>query len=248
MPPCGLRRDFAEAGRAGPADSTQGLRTAIGGAVLGIRRPNLSVTTVLRTRSARLSPKSLALALVALLPVAACAPAPREAPPPLMPVMQWDHHPEAQEWTAATLAALQSDGAELLSEIPADIGTWCPAYVAAAPEQRAMFWAGLLSALARFESTWNPAAVGGGGQWFGLVQIAPATARAYGCEADSGAELQDGSANLECAVQIAAETVTRDGVVAANRGGFAADWGPFMSAEKRLAMAAWVSQQSYCQG
>jgi hypothetical protein len=190
-----------------------------------------------------------ALALLALVPVVACAPAPEpQDTPEALPVMQWDHHPEAPEWTEATLAALQSDGAELLSEIPADIGTWCPAYVAAAPEQRAMFWAGLLSTLARFESTWNPSAVGGGGQWFGLVQISPDTARAYGCAADSGSELQDGSANLECAVQIAAENVTRDGVVAADRGGFAADWGPFMIAEKRAEMAAWVSQQSYCRG
>jgi hypothetical protein len=162
--------------------------------------------------------------------------------------MQWDHHPQADAWTEATLAALQTEGAELLSEVPGDIGTWCPGYVTADADERAAFWAGLLSALARFESTWNPAAVGGGGQWFGLVQISPSTARLYGCDADSGSELQDGSANLECAVQIAAETVTRDGVVAANRGGFAADWGPFMSAEKRAQMAAWVSTQSYCQG
>jgi hypothetical protein len=185
--------------------------------------------------------------LAALVPLIACAPAP-EPVPEVLPVMQWDHHPQGDQWTAATLAALQDEGAELLSHIPGDIGTWCPAYVTAPPEERALFWAGLLSALARFESTWNPQAVGGGGRWFGLVQISPSTARHYGCDADSGSELQDGSANLECAVQIAAETVTRDGVVAANRGGFAADWGPFQSAEKRAAMLAWVSSQSYCQG
>jgi hypothetical protein len=190
---------------------------------------------------------SRASILAALVPVIACAPAP-EPVPEALPVMQWDHHPQGSEWTAATLAALQDEGAELLSHIPGDIGTWCPAYVTAPPEERALFWAGLLSALARFESTWNPHAVGGGGQWFGLVQISPATARHYGCDADSGSELQNGSANLECAVQIAAETVTRDGVVAANRGGFAADWGPFHSADKRAAMLSWVSSQSYCQG
>jgi hypothetical protein len=202
--------------------------------------------TIMRVRPKRAT-MLRAAALAALLPVIACAPAPDPVPDAL-PVMQWDHHPQGDVWTEATLAALQTEGAELLSEIPGDIGTWCPGYITADPDERAAFWAALLSALARFESTWNPAAVGGGGQWFGLVQISPATARAYGCDADSGSELQDGSANLECAVQIAAETVTRDGVVAANRGGFAADWGPFMSAEKRAQMAAWVSTQSYCQG
>lgn len=163
--------------------------------------------------------------------------------------MAWDHTGDhTNEWTEATLDALQTEGAVLLSEVPADIGTWCPHYVQAAPRERAAFWAGLLSALARFESTWNPQAVGGGGKWFGLVQIAPATARGYGCDADSGAELTDGAANLECAVEIAASTVTRDGVIAAGGGGFAADWGPFASAAKRSEMAQWVSSQEYCQG
>jgi hypothetical protein len=161
--------------------------------------------------------------------------------------MAWDHQGEhTDEWTEATLAALRTEGAALLSEVPADIATWCPQYVQAEPEERAAFWAGLLSALARFESTWNPQAVGGGGQWFGLVQISPGTAQAYGCDATTGTALTDGAENLECAVEIAARTVTRDGVVAAGGGGFAADWGPFASAEKREQMAAWVSRQEYC--
>jgi hypothetical protein len=201
----------------------------------------LTKTPSLRARLLRVS------ALAALVPLIACAPAP-EPVPAALPVMQWDHRPEADEWTAATLAALKTEGAELLSEIPDDIGAWCPGYVSADADQRAAFWAGLLSALARFESTWNPRAVGGGGRWFGLVQISPSTARLYGCDADSASELQDGSANLACAVQIASETVTRDGVIAANARGFAADWGPFHSAEKRAAMREWVSRQSYCQG
>lgn len=184
-----------------------------------------------------------ALAMIAAL--AGCAPAPPPGPEAL-PVTQWDHHPQGDAWTAATLAALRDEGAELLVSVPADIATWCPGYPTADHDDRAHFWTGLLSALARYESTWNPQAVGGGGKWFGLVQIAPSTARGYGCDADSAAELKDGSANLACAVQIASETVTRDGVVAANRGGFAADWGPFASAEKRSAMAGWLASQSYC--
>lgn len=190
------------------------------------------------------------MALAAFLPtLAACAPPPVPvAVPEALPIMAWDEHAESEEWTEATLAALRTEGVALLSEVPGDIGTWCPGYVEAESEQRAAFWAGLLSALARFESTWNPNAVGGGGQWFGLVQISPGTARSYGCSADSGSELTDGSANLACAVRIASQTVTRDGVVAAGGGGFAADWGPFASSSKRAEMAEWVSSQSYCAG
>lgn len=164
------------------------------------------------------------------------------------PVMRWDHRPEAALWTKTALEALQTHGAALPALVPADIEAWCPAYPQADPATRSAFWAGLISALAKHESTWNPAAVGGGGRWFGLVQIAPATARGYGCEARSGAALKNGEANLSCAIRIMAHTVPRDGVVAARGRGVAADWGPFHSAAKRTDMAAWTRNQSYCQG
>ena len=190
-------------------------------------------------------------ALAVVMTTAACANLPAEesvaiAVDEALPVMQWDHQPESAEWTEAALEALRSEGIGLLSEEPADIRHWCPGYVEAPEEDRAAFWAGLMSSIARFESTWNENAVGGNGRWFGLLQIAPATARAYGCDATTGRDLQHGEANLECAVRIAARTVTRDGVVAQNGGGFAADWGPFSSANKREAMAAWVREQEYC--
>lgn len=191
-----------------------------------------------------------ALSTVAL--TAACANLPAEqsvvaaAVDEALPVMAWDHRPDGEDWTEAALEALRSEGIGLLSEEPADIRHWCPGYVEAPEEDRAAFWAGLMSSIARFESTWNEEAVGGGGKWFGLLQIAPATARGYGCEATTGDALKDGEANLACAVRIAARTVTRDGVVAADGGGFAADWGPFSSANKRASMAAWVSEQEYC--
>lgn len=193
---------------------------------------------------------SLRIAAVAVLMAsAACARLPEpEAAPAALPVMQWDHAPDSADWTEATLDALRTEGAALLSEVPEDIAHWCPGYAEAPQEERAAFWAGLLSALARYESTWNEDAVGGNGRWFGLVQISPRTASAYGCEADTGAELTEGEANLACAVRIAAQTVTRDGVVAADGGGFAADWGPFTRADKRAAMAEWVRSQDYCQG
>ncbi len=160
--------------------------------------------------------------------------------------MRWDHRPEAGEWTRTAFAALGSHAAVLPTLVPSDIAEWCPAYPEATLPERQMFWTGLLSALARHESTWNPEAVGGGGRYFGLVQISPATARFYGCEATSGSALQNGSANINCALRIWAQTVPRDGVVAADRGGVAADWGPFVQADKREDMRVWVSSQPYC--
>ncbi len=160
--------------------------------------------------------------------------------------MRWDHVDDGALWTQATLEALDTHGAALLDIVPGDIATWCPDYPESDPEERALFWTGMISALAKHESTWNEEAVGGGGLWFGLVQIAPATARGYKCEVGSGAALKDGVANLRCGVRIMAHTVARDGVVSAGMRGVAADWGPFHSRAKRTDMIEWVSQQSYC--
>jgi Transglycosylase SLT domain len=166
-----------------------------------------------------------------------------------LPVMRWDHRPEADQWTAATLNAVARYDAVLADDVPADIGTWCPGYAKASVEERRIFWAGLLSALAKHESTWNPKASGGGGKWIGLTQIAPATARGHGCEATNVSELKNGAANLECAVAIAADKVAQDGLVAGNGNrGLGRDWAPFRADSKMADMAAWTRAQSYCQG
>jgi hypothetical protein len=162
--------------------------------------------------------------------------------------MRWDHVPASDGWTEATLAALDSHGQNLVNTTPADIAAWCPGYAKSDEEGRKAFWAGLLSTLAKHESTWQPAVVGGGGRWFGLVQISPATARYHGCRAGSGEALKDGAANLSCAVRILDTTVPRDGVVSAGMRGVAADWGPFHQQSKREDMRAWMLSQPYCTG
>ncbi len=163
------------------------------------------------------------------------------------PAMRWDFHPEAPAWTGATLAALEDDGAVLASLVPSDIATFCPGYAENGMFERRAFWAGLFSALAKHESTWNPAASGGGGRWIGLLQIAPPTAANYGCDARSAAALKDGSANLSCAVRIAAVQVARDRMVAGDgTDGVGRDWAPFRNASKRADIAAWTRSQDYC--
>jgi hypothetical protein len=187
-------------------------------------------------------------ALAALLVLAACAaPKPAEEMSFVAPPMQWDHHPEAEEWTESTLVALSSKDPLLSERVPADIAEWCPAYPEAPVEARRAFWAGLLSAVARYESTWNPQASGGGGRWIGLMQISPRSASYYGCEATSPGALKDGEANLECAVEIMSEQVAKDGLVAGNgTRGIGRDWAPLRSSEKRAEMAAWTRSQPYC--
>jgi len=180
-----------------------------------------------------------------LAPAASARPVAREVW--AMPRLAWDDHPQGARWTVAVMAALRGHGAPLLDVVPRDIAAWCPGYPQADAGQRAAFWAGLVSALAWQESTHSPTAVGGGGQWFGLVQIAPGTARWRNCAVGTGEALLDGPANLRCGIRIMAATVPRDGVVAQGMRGVAADWGPFHSDRKREEMRAWVRGQDYCQ-
>lgn len=168
---------------------------------------------------------------------------------PVMPLMRWDGKPGSDGWTQTTLLAVAQYDPSLAGEVPSDVAQWCPGYETASLPDRRAFWVGMFSALAKHESTWNPSAAGGGGQWIGLTQISPATARQYGCEATSTAALKNGSANLACAVRIAAAQVGRDGVVAGGGAlGMGRDWAPFRKAAKRADMAGWVSEQAYCQG
>lgn len=167
-----------------------------------------------------------------------------------IPAARWDFRSERERWGRAALKALRNHGAALVRETPADVASWCPGYASGDAIQRRAFWVGFLSALAKHESTWNPRAVGGGGLWYGLLQILPGTARGYGCAARSGAELTDGAANLSCAIRILAVTVPRDGVIAQSEprwSGVAADWGPMRSPAKRQEMANWLRGQDYCQ-
>ncbi|MGB3556833.1 MAG: transglycosylase SLT domain-containing protein [Jannaschia sp.] len=165
-----------------------------------------------------------------------------------MPDLRWDHVNGSSRWTRAAMRALESHGDRLVDTVPRDIEQWCPAYVEGGEWERKAFWAGLLSTLSKHESTWRPQAVGGGGLWYGLVQILPATARGYGCEARTGEALKDGAANMSCAVRILNRTVPRDGVVARGMKGVAADWGPFHSTRKREDMRRWLVDQPFCNG
>ncbi|ETX29238.1 transglycosylase SLT domain-containing protein [Roseivivax isoporae] len=163
-----------------------------------------------------------------------------------LPRARWGDTARGVAWTRASVRALRSHAAALTDMVPADIDQWCPAYPENDERLREAFWVGLVSSLARHESTWRPTVVGGGGRWHGLLQILPSTARLYDCRANTGAALLDGPANLSCGFRIMARTVARDGVVSRGMRGVAADWGPFHSSAKRADMMAWSRNQAYC--
>ena len=161
------------------------------------------------------------------------------------PPMRWGERSGSTEWTRATLAALDREGVAIMSQVPADIQSFCPNYAQLNTNGRRAFWAGLLSAVAKHESTYNPAASGGGGRWLGLMQIAPATWRHYDCNGN----IKNGGDNMSCAVKIMSRQVARDNAVAHDGSGWrgvARDWAPKRNSNKRADIAAWTSSQSYC--
>ncbi len=152
-------------------------------------------------------------------------------------------------WTRVALSAVETHGAPLLEVVPRDIADWCPAYPGNDAGQRAAFWVGLLSTLSRYESTWNPRAVGGGGKWYGLLQIYPPTAEFRSCRVQSGEGLKQATANLNCAVRIMSATVPRDQAISvkdARWKGVAADWGPIRNDWMRRDMQRYTRRQVYC--
>lgn len=172
------------------------------------------------------------------------------ARPGFLPNTRWDHKRGSDVWTRAAMSAIVNHGDGLDEIVPRDIKTWCPAYARNSKTQRAAFWVGMMSALAKYESTYNPNAVGGGNLWYGLLQIYPDTAQRYGCRAKTGEALKNPVENLSCAARIMNVTVRRDNAVAVRDTrwrGVAADWGPMTNRNKIASMAAWTAKQDYCQ-
>jgi len=147
------------------------------------------------------------------------------------------------------MSAVKTHGAELLEVVPRDIAEWCPAYPSQGPDERAMFWTALISTVTRYESTFDPRAVGGGGLWYGLMQIYPQTADFRKCRVRTGEGLKHGPSNLNCAIRIMAITVPRDTAISLKENrwkGVAADWGPIRNDWMRRDMQRYTKRQTFC--
>lgn len=183
-----------------------------------------------------------------------------DLPPAPHPAADWDWRPDGRVWTDMAHVALVDLGSGLLSTTPRDIADYCPSYERLNDEQRRAFWVYLLSRLARFESSHDPAvrftesfndSQGNPVISRGLLQISKESANGYGCRIADAAELHNPEVNIRCGVRILNRWVAeRDGVIAARTDGqwlgAARYWSPFRNDSRRAQIASATASQSYC--
>ncbi len=171
----------------------------------------------------------------------------------------WSHVNGGGTWTQVTESAVAATS--LSDQLPEDIQTFCPRYPTLGPDFRVMFWAGLLSAMAKFESNFNPETVfmeelrdGNGDRVIsrGLLQLSVESAkqRRYGCKIVTAKDLHDPAVNLSCAARILATWVEADGAVASVNGettGGARYWSVLRASSRNLEEIGAITRKfSFC--
>jgi Transglycosylase SLT domain len=163
-----------------------------------------------------------------------------------------------QNWTDSLLKEIS--GNAFLSVIPKDHQDWCPNFPVMNLNQRAEFYAQLISIMAKRESGFNPASKyqeafndskGNPVISRGLLQISIESANSYGCGFKDAAELHDPIKNLSCSVKIVERWVTRDqrlgGKVAGKWQGCARYWSVCRSVSSSYsAVSGYTKELSLC--
>ncbi len=135
----------------------------------------------------------------------------------------WSSTNQDGSWTRAAEQAVANS--VLPRQVPADVHYFCPTYPTLSVQQRRKFWVGLLSAMAKPESNFQPHryytekfadAKGRRVVSRGLLQISIESANQprYDCDIPTATLLHDPKVNLACGVKILSKWVKTDGVIA----------------------------------
>ena len=137
----------------------------------------------------------------------------------------WKNVNKDGSWTLAAENAVKATTLTTLA--PKDITAFCSAYDGLDADKRARFWAGLLSAMAKPESSFRPETkyvepdiLDANNQNVvsrGLLQISMESAnqKAYGCGIQRAQDLHKVDVNLNCAARIMRHWVEKDSLIAA---------------------------------
>ena len=173
---------------------------------------------------------------------------------PSPPATRWGSANGRDAWTAAALDEVRNGGKALWRDgfTPIGLETFCPGYAAKGEADRQAFWVGLLSSMARWETSgYNPTTVyreSNGELSIGVLQLSVTDSRT--CPWIDEATIRQAEPNVRCGIRILARDVVRDGMIAEGTNkttarGAARYWGP-MRTVKRDDVAAWTAGQTYC--
>jgi len=166
------------------------------------------------------------LAALASLAVSACAALP-QAPSPVEPSpfsAAWDGEAgDAARWTRWLSEDLENHRSALVDLIPADAAEFCETWPRLTRRGREQVWITLISAMAKHESDFDPRASFDeppplSERSIGLLQLSLSDAVEFRCDFTTEVQIEDARRNLDCAVQILATLVPRDGVVGGGSG------------------------------
>lgn len=156
----------------------------------------------------------------------------------------WDHLPQAKEWTEILDKALEKHGQEMIRvDKVIDAAMWNSSFVGMSYTQRKQFFIMLISSMAEFESKFDPKCVyeegfedsqGNPVMSRGLLQLSKESVnqKAYGGNIKDPKELHDVKTNLECAVKILNYWIPKDKCIGSGKLGGARYWSVLRDSSK----------------
>jgi hypothetical protein len=180
------------------------------------------------------------LIIISLL-LSSCAVTPVEVthPPAVVDEPSGSNEPLVADWSneSWSLAAYQGfmslGGEKLLSVNPADLLPVCKNFEKMGKEDRAKVYTYLVSAMARYESSFKPEETyqenfndvhGNPVISAGLLQISVESGRGYGCPVTKTEDLFSPTTNLNCGVRILTRWISNDLLAFTNKKGGARYW------------------------
>lgn len=168
---------------------------------------------------------------------------------------------DGKKWSDYVESKLDTLGTDLLDVIPADRTLFCPKYANLSYAQRKQYWTFMMSAMAKFESSFNTNATytesfadssGNKVVSRGLLQISIESGNGYGCGLKTAQDLHDPLINLACGIRILNRWVARDARIAGQvdgtwRGG-ARYWAVLRAGDKTSyqSILKWSQNLSIC--
>lgn len=131
-----------------------------------------------------------------------------------------------QGWSRITLDGLDLYGQGMLSQKSIkDVTDFCPNYSKLDLQEKKEFYLGLIAAMAKFESNFNPKSQykesfkSSDGDYVvsrGLLQISKGSSQYYSCGITDANMLHDPKLNLECGIRILNKWIVKDECLACN--------------------------------